>query len=74
MVGGEPEVATEFISLIAAEGLPPVESGQVIRINLPWTSLASFGLPIVPERATERVKADVLMGEDGLARAIRFVR
>jgi hypothetical protein len=26
------------------------------------------------ERATERIKADVVVGNDGLARAIRFVR
>jgi hypothetical protein len=37
-------------------------------------ALASFGLPVNAERADERVKADVLMGHDGLARAIRFVR
>jgi hypothetical protein len=26
------------------------------------------------ERADERIKADVIVGNDGLARAIRFVR
>jgi len=36
--------------------------------------MASFGLPVNQERAESRVKADVLIGEDGLARAIRFVR
>jgi hypothetical protein len=41
---------------------------------LPRSALASLGLPMNVERANERVKADVLLGHDGLARAIRFVR
>jgi hypothetical protein len=36
--------------------------------------MRSFGLPVSEERALDRVQADVLMGEDGIARAIRFVR
>jgi hypothetical protein len=31
-------------------------------------------LPMDMERAAERIKADVVVGNDGLARAIRFVR
>jgi hypothetical protein len=31
-------------------------------------------LPVNAENSDERVKADVLLGEDGIARAIRFVR
>ena len=37
-------------------------------------ALASFGLPVNAEATGGRVKADVLMGQDGVARAIRFVR
>ena len=33
-----------------------------------------FGLPMNMDRANERIKADVVVGNDGLARAIRFVR
>jgi hypothetical protein len=32
------------------------------------------GLPVDAEMANTPVKADVLLGHDGLARAIRFVR
>jgi hypothetical protein len=42
-------------------------------VELPRSALLSFGLPVDPDRASERVKADVLVGGDGVARAIRFV-
>ena len=47
---------------------------QLGRVELPRSSLASFGLPVNLERAGERIKADVVVGNDGMARAIRFVR
>jgi hypothetical protein len=52
----------------------PMESGQLIRVQMPQTALAKFGLPVNLERGDIPVKADLLVGEDGLARAIRFVR
>ena len=71
----EPESMTEFISLVAdAPGAPPLESGQLVRVQVPRAALASLGLPLNAERGNEPVKADVLLGGDGLARAIRFVR
>ena len=68
------EVATDFIPLREIGGLAPSESGQVIRIEMPRSALAYFGLPIASEQLGQKVKADVLMADDGLARAIRFVR
>lgn len=67
------EVMTEFLPLTYG-GLSQVDDGQVIRIEVPRSALQSFGLPVNIERAGERVKADVLLGHDGVARAIRFVR
>jgi hypothetical protein len=32
-----------------------------------------MGLPLHVERANETVKADIVVGDDGLARAIRLV-
>jgi len=37
-------------------------------------ALIAVGLPVDAEMADTPVKADVLIGHDGLARAIRFVR
>jgi hypothetical protein len=71
----EAESMTEFIPLVAgAPAAAPLESGQLVRVQLPRAALASLGLPLNAERGNETVKADVLLGGDGLARAIRFVR
>jgi hypothetical protein len=71
----EAESVTEFIPLVAgAPSATPLESGQLVRVQLPRAALASLGLPLNAERGNEPVKADVLLGNDGLAHAIRFVR
>jgi len=68
------ELATRFFPLPYGAPVAPVDSGQVVRVRLPRSALTSLGLPMNQERAAERVNADVLLGEDGLVRAIRFVR
>lgn len=68
------ELATDFIPLVATRGLPPSVSGQVIRVSMPRSAMAYFGLPVPPEAPGQQVSADVLVADDGLARAIRFVR
>lgn len=68
------EIMTDFMPLTYEGGLTPLESGHVVRVELPRTALVSMGLPMNVERAGELVKADVVLGDDGVARAIRFVR
>ncbi|MEP6637699.1 MAG: hypothetical protein ABJB97_13325, partial [Acidobacteriota bacterium] len=70
----EREIATDFLSVGYASPMNLQDGGQVVRVELPRTALASFGLPVNLNRANERVKADVLVGTDGQARAIRFVQ
>ncbi|HVF41535.1 MAG TPA: hypothetical protein VM936_00895 [Pyrinomonadaceae bacterium] len=65
------EITTEFIPLA---GFAQSEGVHLVRVELPRSALSSFGIPVNAERADGRVKADVLLGEDGTARAIRFVR
>jgi hypothetical protein len=71
---GDAEIATDFIPLMNRETLAQMDGGQIMRVELPRSALMSFGLPMDMERAAERIKADVVVGNDGLARAIRFVR
>jgi hypothetical protein len=71
---GESEYATDFFPLAYGGDQTPMESGEVIRVQMPRSALIAFGLPVNVERADVPVKADLLVGEDGLARAIRFVR
>jgi len=68
------EVTTEFMPLGYLNPASLQDGGQIVRIELPRSKLASFGLPVNMERYNEKVKADVLMGVDGLAHAIRFVQ
>jgi hypothetical protein len=70
----EAEVVTQFFSLREGEDLTNLDSLQVVRVELPGSALSEVGLPFDPETAPESVKADVVLGQDGLARAIRFVR
>lgn len=65
--------ATGFVELPGAVGLPDFESGQIIRVEIPLASLPTYGLEIVPDARDAPVEADVLVGQDGQARAIRLV-
>jgi hypothetical protein len=68
------EATTEFFPLFY--GSLPSSSGHIVRMEVPRASLAQFGLASAHDvnRTTGTVIADVLVGEDGLARAVRFVR
>jgi hypothetical protein len=68
------EVATEFMPLGYLNAAALQDGGQIVRVELPRTTLASFGLPVNMDRYNEKVKADVLLGVDGMAHAIRFVQ
>jgi len=68
------EMVTEFFPLFY--GSVPAIQGHLVRMELPRASLARFGLMSADaiERTSGTVLADVFVGEDGLARAVRFVR
>jgi hypothetical protein len=69
------EVVTAFFPL--PYGNVPVTNGHLVRLEVPRTALAAFGIEavdVVAAHDTEQLLADVLVGDDGLARAVRFVR
>ena len=68
------EIATDFLPVGYTSPMNLQDGGQVMRVELPRSALAGFGLPVNMDRVNERVKADVLVGPDGQARAIRFVQ
>lgn len=69
-----PEVATKFYALPDADVFAPVEDGMVVRVQLPRSAMRMIGLPVNEERAAERIRADVVLGQDGIARAVRFIQ
>jgi hypothetical protein len=68
------ETVTDYIPLTYLADATAVESGTVLRVELPPSALIAVGLPAPVERTNSRVKADVVVGDDGVARAVRFVR
>jgi hypothetical protein len=68
------EEVTEFYPLIEGEDLDTSEVTQVVRVELPASALSAAGLSIGSDVSTVPIKADVALGYDGLARAIRFIR
>jgi hypothetical protein len=69
------EVATAFLPLFYSN--VPARNAQIVRMKVPRGALASFGLATMDSLnglSGGTVLADVLVGEDGLARAVRFVR
>jgi hypothetical protein len=66
------EVTTEFVIVPGAAELPVMESGTLVRVDLPVSVLPSFGV-IPPAVGRSVVKADLVVGQDGLTRAVRLV-
>lgn len=62
----------EFIVVPGAATLPPLESGTLVRIDLPVSVLPSLGV-IPPATGHATVRADLVIGQDGLTRAVRLV-
>jgi anti-sigma factor RsiW len=65
--------AEGFVPLPVAAGLPDFESGEIVRVEIPVASLPTYGIEIVPDARRAPVQADLLVGQDGQARAIRLV-
>ncbi len=66
------EVMTDFFPLMSPA--PPFERGQMLRVQLPAAAMRTVGLPVREEHLADPIQADVLVGEEGMPRAIRFVR
>jgi hypothetical protein len=68
------EITSGFIPLVPDPAWRPGESIQIMRVSMPRSALQSFGLPVDEDRAFEMVRADIVVGQDMVARAIRLVR
>ena len=66
------EVVTDFFPLM--NPAPSFGRGQMLRVQLPAAAMQTVGLPVREEHLDDLVQADVLVGEEGMPRAIRFVR
>jgi hypothetical protein len=65
------EVMTDFIPVVYDPA--PIGRGSLVRVELPRAALGAFGLPVNEDRNEELVQADLLLDDDGVMRAVRFV-
>jgi len=64
--------AGDFVLVPGAAGLPAMESGTLVRMDVPVSMLPSLGVTPPPGQA-RAVTADFVVRQDGLPRAVRLV-
>ena len=68
------QMYSAFIPIGNCRSLDCLDRARMMRIDLPRSSVSYFGIPKARIQSQgDRIVADVLVGEDGIARAIRFV-
>ena len=68
------EVYTDFFALEEGDGPIEIARGRVVRVSMPRASLFRVGLPVNMDRMDDAVQADLVLNEEGIARAVRFVQ
>jgi len=68
------EDAPEFYPIGDAGDPRETAGGHIVRVEMPRSSLFALGVNVPLENDSETVKADLLVGADGVTRAIRVVK
>jgi hypothetical protein len=71
--GFEGALEEGFLLLPGAAQLGAADGVNILHVELRRSAMMQVGIEVSPERADEAVRADVMVGSDGLARAVRFV-
>jgi anti-sigma factor RsiW len=67
------EEDTAFVPLPNAAGSPQDDDVDLVRVELPRSAVTALGMPAGDDSEAESVEAEVLVGPDGMARAVRFL-
>lgn len=67
------EDAGEIFPLTFVAKSGPTEFVQVVRVEISRSMLLSMGVPVNIDRGEGLIKADIIIGEDGVARAVRII-
>jgi hypothetical protein len=70
----EPQPPGDFVMVPGASTLPAMESGSLVRMDVPVAELPALGLTPPQSNRTPLVRADLIVAQDGLPRAVRLVR
>lgn len=65
---------SDFVPVPYGESLSSDDSELVVRVSLTRDALGSLGYPVDEVHAGDVIQADLLVGEDGLPRAVRLVQ
>jgi hypothetical protein len=68
-----PKPEAPFIAIPYTPPLDPRERVDVVRMDMPVAALIAAGLPVGTADPASHVRTDVLVGQDGRARAVRLV-
>jgi len=63
-----------FIALPYSQSEVPLEQPVIVRVRIPVSELGAMGVRSASMSAGESVNADLLVGQDGVARAVRLVQ
>jgi hypothetical protein len=67
------ETEGQFIPVPNMEELGPNDEVGIVRLEVSRSAMAELGFVVSEERASETVEAEIAIGSDGLAHAVRFV-
>ncbi len=67
------EMLTGFVALAETRMLPEPRLLQLLRVNVSGDRLAALGVLAPNQAVSPRMTAEVLVGDDGMARAVRVV-
>ena len=68
-----PKDSNPFIAIPYTIPLAPYERAQVMQVEMPVAELIAAGIPINTSDPGAQARADVLVGDDGRARAFRLI-
>jgi hypothetical protein len=71
--GDSSDAESDFIPLPNAARIEPNEDLNLVRVEVPRSAMVALGYAVSEDRASEPVQAEVVLGADGLARAVRFL-
>jgi hypothetical protein len=71
-----PSALEGFIALPNSGALPAADEAEdmdVVHVEVPRSAMLAVGLDVSPDQTEEMVEADIMLGTDGVARAVRFL-
>jgi hypothetical protein len=73
LVASVEEEDAAFVPLPNAAGASQDDDVDLVRVELPRSAVTALGMPASDDGDSESVEAEVLVGPDGMARAVRFL-